>query len=611
MITHQLAQGSPEWIAYRAKMRNASDAPAMMGASPYTTRADLLRQLHTGVAPVVDASTQKSYDNGHRAEALARPLAEEFVGAELFPVTGSEGQLSASFDGITMDDDTLFEHKALNNALRAVFAEFNAPGDIEDGTTGRALPVYHRIQMEQQLHISKASRVLFMSSKWDADGNLVEEHHCWYYPDLTLRQQILDGWAQFELDLAAYSLPETVEPVVAKPMESLPAVAVRMEGALSVQSNLPAFGAALRTFVQRIPSQPSTDQEFADTEAACKALKRAEEALDAAESNALASMADVEAMRRMVADFRTLARDTRLAKEKMVERRKQDLKEGAVVKARSALEAHIAALNGEIAPMRIPQVPADFAGAIKGKRSLDSIREALDTLLAASKITADASARLVRTNVAVFREKAGGLEFLFSDLVQLINKPADDFAMLVTARIATHQAAEAEKARRAAEAEAQRIAAAEQRAREQEAARIAAQQAAEAAAAKAAETARITAEQHPQQVLKAEPATADATDRGPAANVSPRGGAMGAGQAAAAAPAVVRDEPATLTLGVICERLGVTIRAEFLADTLHVKPAATPIKGRGLYTERQFATICRQLLSHVSAMAELYAGEPA
>lgn len=601
MITHQLAQGSPEWIAYRAKMRNASDAPAMMGASPYTTRADLLRQLHTGVAPVVDASTQKSYDNGHRAEALARPLAEEFIGAELFPVTGSEGQLSASFDGITMDDDTLFEHKALNNALRAVFAEFNAPGDIEDGTTGRALPVYHRIQMEQQLHISKASRVLFMSSKWDADGNLVEEHHCWYYPDLTLRQQILDGWAQFELDLAAYSLPETVEPVVAKPMESLPAVAVRMEGALSVQSNLPAFGAALRTFVQRIPSQPSTDQEFADTEAACKALKRAEEALDAAESNALASMADVEAMRRMVADFRTLARDTRLAKEKMVERRKQDLKEGAVVKARSALEAHIAALNGEIAPMRIPQVPADFAGAIKGKRSLDSIREALDTLLAASKITADASARLVRTNVAVFREKAGGLEFLFSDLGQLINKPADDFAMLVTARIATHQAAEAEKARKAAEAEAQRIAAAEQRAREQEAARIAAQQ---------AESARLAAAAVAQAAAPA-PAAAPAVP--PIAASVPQSAPI-VPPPAPMVSAPRADEPATLNLGAICARLdpdgGIALRAKFLADRLHITPARTE-RGIGYYTESQYRLICRQMVGHVSAMAELYAGEPA
>jgi len=48
--------------------------------------------------------------------------------------------------------------------------------------------------------------------------------------------------------------------------------------------------------------------------------------------------------------------------------------------------------------------------------------------------------------------------------------------------------------------------------------------------------AKVTEDPAPQQVLKAEPATADATDRGTPDNVSPRGGAMGAGQAAAAAP---------------------------------------------------------------------------
>ena len=93
MKTHNLIQGSPEWLAYRAQNFNASDAPAMMGCSAYKTRAELLREVHTGVIADVDAGTQKRYDNGHRVEALARPLAEEFIGEELYPVTGSNGNL--------------------------------------------------------------------------------------------------------------------------------------------------------------------------------------------------------------------------------------------------------------------------------------------------------------------------------------------------------------------------------------------------------------------------------------------------------------------------------------------------------------------------------------
>lgn len=56
MKIHNLIQGSPEWLAYRAKHFNASDAPAMMGCSPYKTRAQLLRELHTGIAPDVDVA---------------------------------------------------------------------------------------------------------------------------------------------------------------------------------------------------------------------------------------------------------------------------------------------------------------------------------------------------------------------------------------------------------------------------------------------------------------------------------------------------------------------------------------------------------------------------
>lgn len=56
MKTHDLIQGTPEWLAYRAGHFNASDAPAMMGCSPYKTRAELLREVHTGIAPDVDVA---------------------------------------------------------------------------------------------------------------------------------------------------------------------------------------------------------------------------------------------------------------------------------------------------------------------------------------------------------------------------------------------------------------------------------------------------------------------------------------------------------------------------------------------------------------------------
>jgi hypothetical protein len=376
----------------------------------------------------------------------------------------------------------------------------------------------------------------------------------------------------------SYTPPAVAEPAKADAMESLPAVAVRLDGALTVAGNLPSFAAALKAFVGKIPTRPATDNEFATVDAACKALKKAEEALDQAEAGALASITDVEAMRRAVADCRKLARDTRLAAEKMVERRKQELNEQAVAAARRALDEHVAALNAELAPMALRPIAVDFPGAIKGLRSIASKQDALDGALATGKIMADSQARVMRGNLEVFRRRAAGLEFLFSDLGVIVHKPRDDFDILLDARVAKHQADESR--------------------REQE------RQAAEAAAALAA------AAPPPPAPLLAQ----DECRPLSVALASQPDAPMHVREAAAAilaAPLAPVNEPATLKLGTICDRLGFIVRADFLADSLHIRPASKADGRPGLYTESQFGVICHQLRSHIGAMAELYAGETA
>ena len=83
----------------------------MMGESPYKTRDALLREKAVGVVAEVSSETQRRFDDGHRFEALARPLAEKIIGEELYPVVGSDSKFAASFDGMTMFGDVIFEHK--------------------------------------------------------------------------------------------------------------------------------------------------------------------------------------------------------------------------------------------------------------------------------------------------------------------------------------------------------------------------------------------------------------------------------------------------------------------------------------------------------------------
>ena len=86
---HNLVQGSPEWLAHRAKYLNASDAAAMLGISPYVTRSDLVKRLATGIQREHTEAELALFASGHETEALARPLAEKIIGEDLYPIVAT------------------------------------------------------------------------------------------------------------------------------------------------------------------------------------------------------------------------------------------------------------------------------------------------------------------------------------------------------------------------------------------------------------------------------------------------------------------------------------------------------------------------------------------
>ena len=57
MKTIDIEQGSKEWHDFRAKHFTASDAPAMLGVSPYKTRIELLKEKKYGITQEIDAAT--------------------------------------------------------------------------------------------------------------------------------------------------------------------------------------------------------------------------------------------------------------------------------------------------------------------------------------------------------------------------------------------------------------------------------------------------------------------------------------------------------------------------------------------------------------------------
>ena len=437
MEQHELTQGTPEWLAYRVTHRNASDAPAMMGVSPYKTRNQLLREVHTGLAAEIDAHTQMRFDDGHRFEALARPRAEELVGESLYPVVGSLGTLSASFDGLTICDDVAWEHKTLNESLRAAIRQ-------QGGNANEFLAPAYRIQMEQQLLVSGADRALFLATRWEGDV-LTEERYCWYTPDQQLRAEIVAGWEQFEIDLANYVPAAQAEKSVAEAIIALPALVANIRGEVTL-TNLPTFKEQAERFIAGIKTDLQDDQDFANAELTIKCCDAAEKDIERAKAAAIAQTASIDDLMRTVDLIKDQLRTKRLMLTKLVDRRKLEIKETILAEAKSAYADHVAALEAEIKPLRLAQAMPDFAGAMKNKRTLASLHDAVDTLLAGAKIATNTMAADYRAKQTWCREHAASYGFLFMDMASIIGKPMEDFQLVITTRIADHKRAEEAKA---------------------------------------------------------------------------------------------------------------------------------------------------------------------
>lgn len=549
----KVVQGTPEWHAHRATHRNASDAPAMLGVSPYKTRAQLVREYATAVAAEVDKATQQRFDDGHSYEARARPLAEQIIGEELYPCVGADGRLSASFDGLTLLNDVAFEHKSLNEALREAMV---------DGCCGAELPLHYQVQMEQQCMVSGCDKVLFMASVWEGD-TLREERHCWYTPDADLRRRIIAGWEQFERDVEAERANPTVPPPPAptgRTPDALPALRIEVTGMVTA-SNLAQFKDAAIAVFQSIKTDLQTDQDFADAERTVKWCGDIEDRLKAAKDAALAQTESIDALFRAIDSISAEARAKRLELDKLVKHRKEQIRGEIVERARTSVIEHLRAINATLRQhvIALPaSLAADIGGSIKGKKTLSSITEAADNAATTAKIALSQQAERVRACIALIPTE-GDEAALFPDRVTLCaSKEPDDLRNLIAARIAEHQQREQARIERIRREEAERL------------------------ERQAAEAANADAQQIPPTDDRASAAAAVAPTPAPPPPASKPTGA---------APKPVG---ARIRLGEINARIApLSITAEGLHE-LGFDPVAHE-RASKLYAEADFVEICRTL----------------
>jgi len=550
MITLKVTQGSQEWHAARAKCFNASEAPAMMGVSPYKTRSALIAEKATGIAQEVDAATQARFDMGHEVEELARPLVQQIIGEELYPVvaTDDSGKYLASSDGATMLMDTGFEHKSWNEGIAAEVREGNVPES-------------HRWQLDHQFLVFGFDKILFVVSNGTAEKMV----HCWYYPQPERIAALIAGWEQFEKDVAAY-IPAEVKPAaIADAIEDLPALTVSLVGQVTA-SNLETFESAVKRRIQAISTDLQTDADFVNADKMVKFLDDGEKKLELVKSQALAQTASIDQLFRTIDSLKAEMKAKRLALDKLVKAEKENRKAEIVRDAVMSINKHYSDLSVRVG-FKMPAFNSNFGEAIKGLKSLDSMRDKVSVALANAKIEANAIADRIDANRKTVEDMS-----LFPDFTQVCTKAPEDFAALLAMRVAQRKEAEEKRL----EAEREKIRAEEQAKAQREAEERASAEKREAEAkaeAEQAERNRIAAE----EIRKL-----DAERKATATVELPQQAFTGQ----------------TVNLGQINSALGFTVSADFLAS-LGMLPVRQE-KAAKLYDANKFPIICRLIQEHLA-----------
>lgn len=594
-----VTQGSPEWHDHRTKTFNASELARAMGIDPNgRKRTDLIKNRALGLEDEFsDYVRERVIEPGHEIEAAARAIIEARIGCSLYPVTLAGDlnglQIGASLDGITADDSTTFECKRRN-------------AELWDSVAAGVIPEGYHPQCEQGLLLSGAEVCLFTVSDGTDEGTI----YCEYRSRPDLRARIEPTWRQVAEDVANYQHVEREAAPVGQHVGALPVPFVQVEGRV-VASNMGEFKAAAAAFLARLPKALTTDQDFADAEKAVKACKDAEAKLAAVKDAAQAQATSIDEAFRALDEIKAQVRDARLALEKQVTREKENRRSNLMSEYLSALAEHLTKLEDRIGGAWMPRASAfpPIVDAIKGLKTLDSMRDKLGVWLANCKIRANETADQIERNIRRL-EHAGqnSYLFLFPDFAQVCTKSDEDFGNLAQSRIRQHS----ERMEAEAEAERTRIRA-EERAKAEEDQRG---KAALTYTCDDPDTSHLRQNGGGQQSADADQREMPDTEAASTpTNTTPEGEpAMPAGawpelaRPAANEPEHAEDNGETMKLGDLSARLGFNVTAEFLASLgfHHIRQD----KNANLYRKCDFLRICQAIANHVLSVAVISRRSP-
>lgn len=130
-----IEQNTPEWLEARKQYRTASEAPIVLGISPFTSITNF-KLIKAGLKTQYYS---KAMQQGHDLEDQVRQHACDYFGKDFKAECWTNGKYMASIDGI--DGDTIVEIKV---------------SDYTYNMLAEGVPDYYEMQVLQQLYCSPA-----------------------------------------------------------------------------------------------------------------------------------------------------------------------------------------------------------------------------------------------------------------------------------------------------------------------------------------------------------------------------------------------------------------------------------------------------------------------
>jgi putative phage-type endonuclease len=178
-----MQQNTPEWLEFRKNKIGASDAPIIMGLSPWKTRYRLWQEK---LGLIETEAMNCSMKRGHDLEEMAREKYEEVTGNIILPEVGIHKDyewMMASLDGISIERD--------------IIVEIKCPGhtDHEVALNG-SIPEKYWPQLQHQLAVYDLDVLHYFSFRHE-DYALIEVHRDDFYIEKLIKEE-LRFWSQLQ-----------------------------------------------------------------------------------------------------------------------------------------------------------------------------------------------------------------------------------------------------------------------------------------------------------------------------------------------------------------------------------------------------------------------------